>query len=129
MMATLALALTRSPIPPDRDSLQSDSGCRSVDTAPETMMTNKIPNPLPNPADPSGSTGRPTFDPTNPGKYAGQDRYGQSGFAGGKPKETDGQVKYRQSQNQGDASSKQESNKGSGRADADETTKDVPKTG
>jgi len=76
----------------------------------------------------SGSTGRPKFDPTNPGKDTGQGRYGQSGV-GGKPAETDGQAKYRKSQHQGDARSKQDSNEGSGRADADETTKDIPKTG
>lgn len=91
-------------------------------------MTNKTPNPSPNPNDQSGSTGRPVFDPTNPGKYAGQDKYGQTGH-GGKPAETDGQAKYRKSEQQGDARSKQDSNKGSGRADADETAKDIPKTG
>jgi hypothetical protein len=74
----------------------------------------------------SGSTGRPKFDPTNPGKDSGQGKYGQSG---GKPAETDGQAKYRKSEKQGDAGSKQDSNAGSGRADADETTKDIPKTG
>ena len=92
-------------------------------------MTNKTPNPSPNPNDQSGSTGRPTFDPTNPGKYAGQDKYGQSGHGGGKPAETDGQAKYRRSEQQGDPRSKQDSNKGTGHADADETTKDIPKTG
>lgn len=77
----------------------------------------------------SGSTGRPTFDPTNPGKDSGQGRYGQTGAGGAKPAETDGQAKYRKSQHQGDARSKQDSNEGSGRPDADETTKDIPKTG
>jgi hypothetical protein len=77
----------------------------------------------------SGSTGRPTFDPTNPGKDAGQGRYGQTGVAGGKPAETDGQAKYRKSQYQGDPKTKQDSNAGSGRANADETAKDIPKTG
>lgn len=92
-------------------------------------MTNKPTHPVPNPVDPSGSTGRPVFDPANPGKPTGQDKYGQSGLGGSKPAETDGQAKYRKSEHQGDPRSKQDSNKGSGRADADETTKDIPKTG
>jgi hypothetical protein len=94
--------------------------------ASETMMAQKTPDPL---NDHSGSTGRPTFDPTNPGKDAGQGRYGQTGIAGGKPAETDGQAKYRKSQAQGDARSKQQSNEGSGRPEADESAKDIPKTG
>ncbi len=74
--------------------------------------------PQPGANDPLGSTGRPTFDPTNPGKSAAA-----------KPKETDGLAKFRQSQNQGDTSSKLESNKGLGRVGVGETTKDIPKSG
>jgi hypothetical protein len=97
-----------------------------LSSASETMMAQKTPDQS---NEHSGSTGRPAFDPTNPGKDAGQGRYGQSGIAGGKPAETDGQAKYRKSQNQGDARSKQDSNAGSGRPEADETAKDIPKTG
>lgn len=77
----------------------------------------------------SGSTGRPTADPANPGKDTGQGRYGQSGLPGDKGPETDGQNRYRKSQSNGDPRSKQDSNEGSGTADADETGKDLPKTG
>jgi hypothetical protein len=106
---------------------------------PEITMPHKTPDPPhrngatppshPGSNEHSGSTGRPAFDPTHPGKNTGQGRYGQSGIAGGKPAETEGQKKYRNSQHQGDARSKQDSNEGSGRVDADETAKDIPKTG
>jgi hypothetical protein len=80
----------------------------------------------PNANQQSGSTGRPTPDPARPGKDSGQGKYGQSG---GKPAETDGQAQYRHSERNGDKRSKNDSNEGSGRADADETAKDIPKTG
>jgi hypothetical protein len=66
----------------------------------------------------SGSAGRPTTgaDGTQ-GKDTGQDRYGQSGFAGGQPHETMGQWKYRDSEKPGTSDSKSQSNRGSGRAD------------
>lgn len=102
-------------------------------------MAQKTPNPShtngatppsqPGSTEQSGSTGRPAFDPTNPGKDSGQGKYAQTNVGGEKPAETDGQEKYRKSANKGDPHSKQESNQGSGRADADETAKDIPKTG
>jgi hypothetical protein len=62
-------------------------------------------------------------------KDTGQDRYGQNGIAGGKHKETDGQAGYRKSEKNGDPKSKQDSNPGSTHKDAEESTKDIPKTG
>ena len=91
-------------------------------------MANKTPNPEPTPTDQSGSTGRPVFDPTNPGKDSGQGRYGQSGLGGNKPANLPGEEKYRKTEKDGDPRTKNESNRGSGRDDADETA-DIPKTG
>jgi hypothetical protein len=91
-------------------------------------MTNKPTYPLPNPSDPIGLAARPVFDPTNPGKYAGQDRSGQSSLPGVKPIETYSQVKYGRPAPV-DTSTKRESNPASTHAAAAETTKDIPKTG
>ena len=85
--------------------------------------------PQPSPDEQSGSAG-PAAPPgaANHRKDSGQGRYGQTGV-GNDVKETDGQSKYRRSEQDGDPSSKNESNEGSGRPDVDKTTKDIPKTG
>jgi hypothetical protein len=79
--------------------------------------------------DQSGSAGRSTSGATQPGKDSGQGHYGQSGFGGKHQPETDGETKYHESEHDGDPGTKGQSNRGSGHADADETTKDIPKTG
>jgi hypothetical protein len=96
-------------------------------------MTNKPTYPLPNPADPTGLSARPVFDPTNPGKYAGQDRAGESGLTSRRPVDTYGQIKYGQPQPQSDARPKRENTPdaapSAAPAAADESAKDIPKTG
>jgi hypothetical protein len=72
------------------------------------------------PREQSGSTGRRAATGGNDGKDTGQGRYGQTGVAG-KQTETDGQANYRESASRGSAANKTRSNKGSGRADRDET--------
>ena len=74
----------------------------------------------PSSSDQSGSAGRPTEGAQHSqGKDSGQNRYGQTGFVGGEPRETMGQWKYRDSDKQGTPDSKSQSNRGSGRADAE----------
>lgn len=74
----------------------------------------------PSSSDQSGSAGRSTESAKHSqGKDSGQNRYGQSGFVGGEPRETMGQWKYRDSEKQGTPDSKSQSNRGSGRADAE----------
>ena len=66
----------------------------------------------------SGSAGRHTGDgKSSQGKDTGQDRYGQTGFGGGKGAETAGQASYRDSGSTADPDSKTRSNPGSGRAE------------
>jgi hypothetical protein len=85
--------------------------------------------PQPGTHEQSGSTGRNAPEGKKPqGADTGQGRYGQSGIADGQPRETDGQAQYKKSEHAGDPHSKHRSNRGSGRADADETA-DIPKTG
>ena len=85
--------------------------------------------PQPHSNDQSGSAGRPTADPKNPGKDSGQGRYGQTGLAPTQPAETDGRKKYQDSDKNGDPRTRNESNRGSSHTDADGTSKDIPKTG
>jgi hypothetical protein len=83
----------------------------------------------PTPNEQSGSAGRATPpDAANHRGDSGQGRYGQTGD-GNVPGETDGQARYRRSDQNGAPESKVDSNKGSGQVDADDTTKDIPKTG
>lgn len=61
------------------------------------MVTRKRSKPKqPNAAEQSGSTGRRAADGPQRDKDSGQDRYGQSGFAG-RETETEGQARYRRS--------------------------------
>jgi hypothetical protein len=75
----------------------------------------------PDPAEQSGSTGRPTGDGTaRQGKDSGQGRYGQSGLGGSKDSETAGQASYRRSGAGADSESRSTSNPGSGRVEHEE---------
>lgn len=63
---------------------------------PERVLQTESKPVQPSSTEQSGSAGRPTGG-NNPGKDAGQDRYGQNGLGGAREKETDGQARYRES--------------------------------
>lgn len=66
--------------------------------------------------DVSNTNAKPASGEQERGQDTGQDRYGQSGFAGGEHQETMGQSQYRRSEADGDPESKTKGNRGSGRA-------------
>lgn len=109
--------MTSQPIRPPRHaaSIPEESGPDGVTQAAQPSADEQ-----------SGSTGRRVADgKPEPGADTGQNRYGQNSVAG-PPRETDGQARYRRSEEPGEEDSKAESNPGSGRADRDASSPPEP---